>query len=398
MKIHESGGQLVRSWASILEAETLQQALMTARCDAMAGPLALMPDAHLGAGSTVGSVLLTQGIIPAAVGVDIGCGVTAVKTNLRREDIDDSMAKRILGRIRQTIPSGVGRGRSRKNDAGQERIAAAQEFVDWRGWPAFLADDGSGSSSGGGGRALAQFGTLGSGNHFAEVSEDRDGVVWVLVHSGSRGIGNRIAQRHIAIARSLGTAVEHPDLSYLTPGTTELAAYVSDMLWAQDYAHHQRGAMVEALFDAVAENVASNEQVAKVEVVNCHHNYSEEVDSGVWLSRKGAIDAAYGSMGVVPGSMGAATYVVSGKGNQDSYNSAPHGAGRMLSRGAAKRQLDLGEFRSQMADRLWDDRNAAALLDEAPLAYKPIETVMEDSKDLVETVTVLSAFINYKGL
>jgi tRNA-splicing ligase RtcB len=133
-------------------------------------------------------------------------------------------------------------------------------------------------------------------------------------------------------------------------------------------------------------------------VVNCHHNYSEEVDNGVWLSRKGAINADTDTMGIIPGSMGAATYIVRGKGNPDSYNSAPHGAGRMLSRGAAKRQLDLEEFKSQMSDRVWDDRNAEALLDEAPLAYKPIETVMEDSKDLVETVTVLKAFINYKGL
>ena len=381
MEIYESGGQVVRSWASILDPQTLQQALMTARCDAMAGPLALMPDAHLGAGSTIGSVLLTEGIIPAAVGVDIGCGVSAYKTNIKRHEISDQAARRILGRIRETIPSGVGKAHTKTSERGQE-------FVKWRGWPS-IRDKA---------RIVAQFGTLGSGNHFAEVSEDLDGLVWVLVHSGSRGIGNQIAQRHIAVAKGLGAKVEHRDLSYFSPGSPELRDYVTDMLWAQDYAHHQRAAMMEALFDAVVENVESQNTVTKEEVINCHHNYSEELDQGVWLSRKGAINAETGTLGIVPGSMGAATYIVKGKGTLDSYNSAPHGAGRMLSRGAAKRQLDLEEFKAQMADRVWDDRNARALLDEAPLAYKPIETVMEDSKDLVETVTVLKAFINYKGL
>ena len=380
METHESGGQVVRSWASILDPQTLDQALMTARCDALAGPLALMPDAHLGAGSTVGSVLLTEGIIPAAVGVDIGCGVSGYKTNIQRHEISDEAARRIMGQIRQTIPSGVGKAHSVASHRGRE-------FVEWRGWPS-IRDDA---------RILSQFGTLGSGNHFAEVSEDTDGFVWVLVHSGSRGIGNQIAQHHIKIARALEREVEHRDLSYFTAGSTELRDYVTDMLWAQDYAYYQREAMMEALYTAVVENVGT-ESTEKLEVVNCHHNYSEEVDTGVWLSRKGAINAETGTMGIIPGSMGAATHIVRGKGNQDSYESAPHGAGRMLSRGAAKRQLDLEEFKSQMGDRVWDDRNARALLDEAPLAYKPIETVMDDSKDLVETITVLKAFINYKGL
>ena len=185
--------------------------------------------------------------------------------------------------------------------------------------------------------------------------------------------------------------------AYFSPGSSELRDYVTDMLWAQDYAHHQRAAMMKALYAAVIEGIGIQDTERK-EAVDCHHNYSEELDTGMWLSRKGAINASNDVMGIIPGSMGAATYIVRGKGNQDSYNSAPHGAGRMLSRGAARRELDLEEFKSQMADRVWDDRNAKALLDEAPLAYKPIETVMEDSKDLVETVTVLKAFINYKGL
>ena len=381
MEIHESGGQVVRSWASILDAHTLEQALMTARCNAMAGALALMPDAHLGAGSTVGSVLLTHGIIPAAVGVDIGCGVSAYRTNLRRHEVNEEASRRILGRIRDTVPSGAGRGHSKTSEL-------ADEFVKWRGLPSIDQRD----------RVLAQFGTLGAGNHFAEVSEDTEGYVWVLVHSGSRGAGNMIAQHHIAVAKALGTEVEHRDLAYFSPGSAELKDYVTDMLWAQDYAHHQRDAMVQAVYNAVVENVADPGKVTKEEVIYCHHNYSEEVESGMWLSRKGAIDAVSDTMGIIPGSMGAATHIVKGKGNPNSYNSAPHGAGRMMSRSAARKRLDLEEFRSQMVGKVWDDRNAKALLDEAPLAYKPIETVMEDSKDLVERVTVLKAFINYKGL
>ncbi|MCH8063879.1 MAG: RtcB family protein, partial [Chloroflexi bacterium] len=213
MEIHESGGkQVVRSWASILDPQTLEQALMTARCDAMAGPLALMPDAHLGAGSTVGSVLLTNGIIPAAVGVDIGCGVSAFKTSIKRHEINDQTSRRILGRIRETIPSGVGKAHTKPS-------ALAHEFVKWRGWPSIKKEEK---------RILSQFGTLGSGNHFAEVSEDLEGSVWVLVHSGSRGTGNLIAQHHIAVARSLGHKVENPALSYFSPGTSELSDYVSD--------------------------------------------------------------------------------------------------------------------------------------------------------------------------
>ncbi len=377
MEIYESGGQPVRNWASILDDGTLQQALMTARCEALAGPLALMPDAHLGMGATVGSVLLTHGIIPAAVGVDIGCGVSAFKTDIRREVIDEETAKRILGRIRETVPSGVGK-------AHLAISSAARAFAKQRGWPSIRDEQ----------RILSQFGTLGSGNHFAEVSEDSDGIVWVLVHSGSRGIGNKIAQHHIKIAQGLGIEVEHRDLAYLPGGSPELAAYVEDMLWAQDYAHNQRKAMVEAVYEALVNAVAGEIE----DEIYCHHNYSERDATGTWLSRKGAIDASAGVMGIIPGSMGAATYIVRGRGNADSYNSSPHGAGRMLSRGRARRELDLEEFKSQMTGRVWDDRNAKALLDEAPLAYKPIDVVMDDAKDLVEPVTVLKAFINYKGL
>lgn len=381
MRTYDSpNGQLIHSWASLLDSQTLNQALMTSRSQALAGPLVLMPDAHLGTGSTVGSVLLTEGIIPAAVGVDIGCGVSAYKTNIKRYDIDNRDAKRILIRIKETIPSGTGKAHTVTSNK-------ARSFIKKRGWPSIRDDS----------RILKQFGTLGSGNHFAEVSEDEEGAVWILVHSGSRGIGNKLAQQHISIAKNLRQRVEHPDLSYLPPGSSQLSNYLSDMLWAQDYAYHQREAMMSLLLQAVTDTIGARDTVI-VKMINCHHNYSEEIDSGLWLSRKGAIDAQHRSIGIIPGNMGASTYVVTGKGNTFAYNSAPHGAGRMISRGKARRELDLNAFISQMNDTVWDESNAEALIDEAPQAYKPIETVIEDSKDLVYTLTILKSFINYKGL
>lgn len=385
MEILKSGGEFdVRNWASILDGLTHQQALMTARSPAMAGHLALMPDAHLGSGATIGSVLLTSGIIPAAVGVDIGCGITAMQLDMKRRDIDDKMARQILGLIRKTVPSGVGKGKS-----GIEDFTAARTFLKFKGMPS-VGDEG---------KILSQFGTLGSGNHFAEVSFDDDDNVWILVHSGSRGIGHFIATHHIKIAKGLGQKVEHPDLAYFPPNSEEIRDYVKDMQWAQDYAYHQRMNMVENVLNAVRQIIPQTVYV--LTTISCHHNYSVPSPFGVigtWLSRKGAIDASEDTYGIIPGSMGTDTYIVRGLGNIEAYKSAPHGAGRLLSRGAAKRQLDLEEFKQQMAGRVWDDRGAQSLLDEAPLAYKPIETVMSDASDLVEPVARLQAFINYKGV
>jgi tRNA-splicing ligase RtcB len=244
-----------------------------------------------------------------------------------------------------------------------------------------------------------QFGTLGSGNHFVEVCEDTEGAVWLLLHSGSRGIGNILATAHVneakAFCKDNGIEVESDEFSYVVEGTRQFRAYIDDMLWCQRYAYAQREAMMDNLIEAVEHEIGSFEMGERI---NTHHNYAEEIEPGTWLTRKGAIDASLGRLGIIPGSMGAATYIVRGKGESESYNTSPHGAGRILGRGEARRTLDLAEFKAQMGERTWLDRDAEALLDEAPSAYKPIEQVITDSESLIEPVTVLSQFINYKGL
>lgn len=378
------GGKVI-SWASLLDDQTRLQAEMISRSPIIAGHVALMPDAHLGMGATVGCVLPQRGgIIPSAVGVDIGCGMVSVHTDARREQLSEAQCRAILGAIRERIPSGVGKNHEQPTDSAHHFLAGHYQSP---GLTPVLRN-----------LALHQFGTLGAGNHFVELSEDLDGDVWITVHSGSRGIGNQLAMKHIKVAvaycQGQGLDVEHKDLSYLVENTLPFDEYIADMLWAQRYAWAQRQEMIYQAEKAIE----TQTDFFVIETVHCHHNYSEKQPDGTWLSRKGAINAEIGTMGIIPGSMGAETHIVEGLGNPESYCSAPHGAGRLLSRGGAKRTLDIEEFRNQMAGITWDDRNAQDLLDEAPFAYKPIGQVMEDAKDLVRTRTILKQFINYKGL
>ena len=388
---NEFGCGEVRSWASLLDENCRLQAEAISRVPIIEGYLALMPDAHFGFGPPVGSAIKTRdAVMPYAVGVDIGCGMIAVKTDIEREALRGH-ENRILGNIRKYIPSGVGTSHDKP-------LEASEDFFYEMGEPphAELCVKGEQSA-----RATAriQFGTLGAGNHFVEVCEDQDGIVWLLLHSGSRGIGNQLATAHVKVAQGVceqdGFPLENREFAFVGRGTIPYNAYLSSMLWCQAYAYAQREAMMEGLCQAVAdEYLVFNCEPA----INCHHNYAEELEPGLWLTRKGAIDASGGKMGIIPGSMGAATYIVRGKGNAESYNTSPHGAGRLLGRNVAKKTLDLEAFKAQMAGRTWLDRDAKELLDEAPSAYKPIETVMADSADLVEPVAVLSQFINYKGL
>lgn len=384
---NEFGAGTVLSWASLLDVNAREQAERTSRSSRVSGHLALMPDAHMGMGATVGSVIKTaRSIIPAAVGVDIGCGMIAVKIDMERGSLSDDACRRVLGRIRDTVPSGFGKGNA-------EVQPEAWEFVQRHGWAPGTEGNNELRQ-----RALAQFCSLGDGNHFAEVAEDAEGGVWAIVHSGSRGVGNVLAVRHTRVAKDFcdanDFALEDTDLAFLLSGTSEFGAYIADMLWAQEYAFWQRDAMMTRVLAALAAEAAFSE----VQRINCHHNYSEEIAPGIWLTRKGAINAEDGRYGIIPGSMGAATYVVSGRGNADAYWSSPHGAGRLLARGAARRELDVAAFREQMAGKTWQDRNADDLIDEAPSAYKPIETVIADAAPLVTPVAVLSQFINYKGI
>ena len=375
------------SWGSDVEPGTINQAQKAARLPILAGPVALMPDAHIGIGATVGSVIATLGaVIPSAVGVDIGCGMIAAELNVTASQLPDDLGP-LLARIERAIPAGVGRGHDRASGAAQRWMQVARPATELS---AKQQD-----------KAVKQFGTLGSGNHFFEVCLDERDRVWVVLHSGSRGIGNQLAQQHIAKARNLAKALElsleDPDLAWFTEGTDEFGAYVADMLWAQDYARANRDQMMD---NALAEVMGFLGQGEETWRVNCHHNFCQREQHGgreVWVTRKGAIKADVNDFGVIPGSMGTRSYIVRGRGNPQSWLSCAHGAGRRHSRGAAKRLFSEADLRAQMAGKVWQADRAAALIDEIPSAYKDIDQVMADQSDLVEVRHTLHQVLNYKG-
>ena len=375
------------TWGSDVEPDTIRQAERSARLPIVAGHVALMPDAHVGLGATVGSVIPTEGaVIPSAVGVDIGCGMVATELDLTAEDLPDSLDP-LLRKIERAIPAGVGRGHDRAADR-------AKRWLD-RNRPATEL------SSEQTGRATKQFGTLGAGNHFFEVCLDERDHVWVVLHSGSRGIGNQLAQRHIGKAKKLAKAlelpIEDPDLAYLTEGTPEFDAYIADMLWAQDYARANRDEMMDRALREVLGVVGTGREVRRI---NCHHNFTErEVHGGreLWITRKGAIKADVDDLGVIPGSMGTRSYIVRGKGDPTSWTSCSHGAGRRLSRTKARKQFSADDLAEQMAGKVWLADRATKLVDEIPSAYKDIDQVMADQDDLVEVLHTLRQVLNFKG-
>jgi tRNA-splicing ligase RtcB len=383
------------SWASILEQGTRDQAVTTARMPFIHPHLALMPDAHLGLGATVGSVIPTLGaIIPAAVGVDIGCGMIAVRTPFT---VDQLPADRrpLRESIERAVPLSAGAANQKVTREHTERrleeltVAAEQAGFE----PGSYAK-----------RWDLQLGTLGSGNHFIEVTVDEEQRVWLFLHSGSRGVGNRIAQKHIKVARDLcekwWIQLPHRDLAYLVEGTDEFWSYIREMRWAQRYALLNREEMMDRVVRQFAEwvGLGSADEVERVEEINCHHNYTEQehhFGKDVWLSRKGAINAELGRPGLIPGSMGTASYVVSGLGNRVALNSAPHGAGREYSRTKARQTFTREQLREAMAGIEYRDTDA--FIDEIPAAYKDIDRVMADAADLVEVRHVLRQIVNVKG-
>jgi RNA-splicing ligase RtcB len=375
------------SWASELDDQTLAQAERTARLPIVEGHVALMPDAHLGIGATVGSVIPTRdAIIPAAVGVDIGCGMVAVETDLTASDLPDDLNP-LVGRIERAIPAGVGKSHGRRTTAGRAWFADHPPRGEFS--PKQVE------------RTVTQFGTLGSGNHFSAVARDERDRVWTVVHSGSRGIGNQLASGHIKKARKLaqraGLQLEDRDLAYFSEGAEEFDDYLADMLWAQDYALANREQMMNVLLDELFAFAGSG---AEVQRINCHHNYSaRERHDGVelWITRKGAIRARVDDRGVIPGSMGNDIHIVRGLGNPASYESCAHGAGRRHSRRQAKKRFTEEELREQMKGRAWNRDRARALLDESPGAYKDLAQVMADQADLVEIEHSMREILNYKG-
>lgn len=380
----------VRIWGTDIDQQAILQAERTARLPIVAGHVALMPDAHVGIGATVGSVIPTQNaIIPAAVGVDIGCGMIAVETDLHAEHLPDDMQP-LVGKFGRSIPAGVGRRRN-LGSTGVSDQRITRRARKWMAEHPHDLPDGLDKT------ALSQLGTLGSGNHFLEVCLDEREVVWVVLHSGSRGVGNRLADRHIKLARAQELALEDRDLAYFLEGTPEFSAYVADMLWAQTYALENRELMLDAALEDLFTFVGTGHESGRI---NCHHNFAqrEEHDGRrLWITRKGAIRAGKGDLGVIPGSMGTRSYIVRGLGDSESYTSSSHGAGRRMSRGQAKRQLTEESLVEAMKGKAWN-RDAKGLLDEHPLAYKDIDQVMADQKDLVEIVHTLQQVANYKGL
>ena len=349
--------------------------------------VALMPDAHLGIGSMVGSVIATKdAVIPATVGVDIGCGMMAVTTPLKSGILDGKMAE-FRHEIERAIPVGFNEYRD-----------AVDESNEWEGWTEFgelhpkVQDRRS--------KAMKQLGTLGGGNHFIEVCLDTEDNVWLMLHSGSRNIGNEVATRHIATAKTLHDLNTLPDpaLAYFVQGTDEFKAYWHDVDWSQRYAMRNREVMMARLVRSF--NRMFNDQEAwDADIrVNCHHNYvasEEHFGDKVFVTRKGAINAEEGRYGIIPGSMGAKSFIIRGLGNPQSFNSCSHGAGRKMSRTAAKKAFTQDDLKRQTTGV--ECRKDPGVVDEIPGAYKDIEEVMRAQNDLVEVVAELKQVICVKG-
>lgn len=378
------------SWASILDEKAETQARTTATMPFIYPHLALMPDAHLGLGATVGSVIPTlRAVIPAAVGVDIGCGMIAVRTQFTRSELGDDL-RELREQIERAIPTSAGAYNRKIVATAEPRIRELEALAETAGFdPESYV-----------GNWRLQLGTLGSGNHFIEVSLDETDAVWLFLHSGSRGVGNKIALKHIKVAQAQMSkwwiTLPDPDLAYLVEGTPEFTRYIAELNWAQHFALLNR----EEMMDRVIRQVNEWMGIAVVEQdrINCHHNFTQKethFGKSVWLSRKGAISARKGQLGLIPGSMGTASYVVEGLGNPVALESSPHGAGRNYSRSAARKTFTHEQLREAMVGIEY--RDTEAFLDEIPAAYKPIDQVMADASDLVSIVHTLHQIVNVKG-
>jgi tRNA-splicing ligase RtcB (3'-phosphate/5'-hydroxy nucleic acid ligase) len=380
----------VLSWANHdLGSQEMAMAKNVASLPFVYKHVALMPDVHLGKGALVGSVVATkEAIIPAAVGVDIGCGMCAIQTSFTADQLDGKL-KKIRLDIEAEIPVGF-----------NENKEIEKTVYNWQGWSNFKELHSGVKHLEN--KALKQMGSLGGGNHFVEVCLDAEGQVWLMLHSGSRNIGNMLAQNHIGTAKDLAKLAQNrlpdPDLAYFVAGTPEFAGYWRDLQWAQDYARYNRDVMMARFKRIVEKHLVGGKQTKPLLSVNCHHNYAEKethFGEDVYVTRKGAVRARTQDYGIIPGSMGAKSYIVKGKGNAESYCSCSHGAGRTMSRNKAKNHFTLDDLIAQTQGV--ECRKDAGILDEIPGAYKPIETVMANQSDLVEVVATLKQVVCVKG-
>ena len=403
--INNEGARPIKMWTSGVPVEdsAKQQLSNTARLPFIYKHVAVMPDVHLGKGSTIGSVIPTLGaVIPAAVGVDIGCGMMAAKTTLRADDLPDSLGK-LRSAIEQAIPHGMSPKTRSFKGADKGSWNKAPSAVD-AGWLR-LKDDFDeicrkrpnlkNTNN------YKHLGTLGSGNHFVEVCLDEQGAVWLMLHSGSRGVGNAIGTQFIELAkqdmRKHHINLPDQDLAYLSEGTQHFDDYIEAVGWAQKFARINREVMMQNLIAALR-TVITKPFDTHVEAVNCHHNYVQKehhFGRDVLVTRKGAVSARAGELGIIPGSMGAKSFIVRGKGNPESFNSCSHGAGRIMSRTEAKRRFTVEDHVG--ATRGVECRKDAAVIDEIPMAYKDIEAVMHAQRELVEVVHTLKQVVCVKG-
>ena len=399
---HVEGGSPIKMWTRGVPVDdrAREQLARAAQMPFIFKHVAAMPDVHVGIGATVGSVIPTRGaVIPAAVGVDIGCGMMAARTSLVASDLPDNLAG-IRSAIEAAVPHGLSKGRGRRDkgswgDPPQASVDAWASLAQRFG--AIVAKYPRLKNT----NNLVHLGTLGTGNHFIELCLDQDQRVWVMLHSGSRGVGNAIGRFFIELARQdmrkWHINLPDEDLAYFPEGTEHFDDYVEAVEWAQDFAALNRRVMMTNVLTALRGQIAKPFD-AECEAVNCHHNYvTREYHFGenVLVTRKGAVRAAKGTMGIIPGSMGAKSFIVRGLGNPESFDSCSHGAGRVMSRTAAKKLVTLDEHVADTAGV--ECRKDEGVIDETPRAYKPIEAVMAAQADLVEIVHTLKQVVCVKG-
>lgn len=384
--VDETGQKVpVKIWTEDVDEASVSQLIQTASLPFVFKHVAAMPDVHLGKGATIGSVIATKrAIVPAAVGVDVGCGMMAVKTHFSPAGLD---RKAIRRKIEERVPLGP-----------KSNLLQPDSVKRWNRWDELhqlehvdsrLFD-----------RAYHQMGSLGGGNHFIEICLDEEDALWVMLHSGSRFIGNHLATRYIKDAKSemalYHVDVPNRDLAYLSEGTQLFTAYMRTILWLQDYAFQNRIEMMGRVLETLADE--TGQAIERSMEVNCHHNYAEmenHFGANVWITRKGAVRARKGDLGIIPGSMGASSFIVRGLGNPESFMSCAHGAGRRMSRTAAKKRFTSKDLERQTKGV--ECRKDGGVVDEIPAAYKDIDEVMANQDDLVEIISSLHQIICVKG-
>lgn len=390
--IQDEGSRPIKIWTDDVEASALTQLKNLSRLPFIAGNgVACMPDVHAGIGSTVGTVIATEkAVIPAAVGVDIGCGMNAVRLSLKASDLPDNL-KPLRDEIERRVPLGAGGAHDHSTDIGEITSDLMRTVID----PLYKGDTAKFHA-----KAASQIGSLGSGNHFIEVCVDESQDVWIMLHSGSRGIGNMIGTHYIAKAKrqmeQFFITLPDDNLAYFPEDTEDFDDYMHAVGWAQNYALENRRRMMIQVIEALRGMMP--EFTITQEAINCHHNYVEKehhFGRNMWVTRKGAIRARSGDLGIIPGSMGQRSYIVRGKGDLQSYCSCSHGAGRSMSRAEAKRRFTLTDLIAQTEGV--ECRKDEGVIDEIPASYKDIDQVMANQTDLVEVVHTLKQVLCIKG-